>query len=198
MTTLRRCLPAALILVTLVALVPAAAATRDRGFGSVVKHIKKNYNGKTQGTFGAITFARFLVKIIRPAGVKSFKVTMFKSVDFSQIEGSELVAFNSFVPSAVGPDWQPLVQYSSQLKRQWVYVYSQPEGEDMKMLVVALQQKQAFVLQLKFSPEKLIAFIDDPKIMGISLKDKTGPAVTPPDPPMTETVVVDLPPPPLD
>jgi hypothetical protein len=151
----------------------------DRSFSSVVKYIQKNYKGKRQGTFGAITLGRFLVKLVKPAGVKNFKVVMFKSVDFSHVKEREEIEFNRFMQSAVGPEWQPLVQYASRRGKQWTYVYTTEEGSDMKFLVVTMQQKQAFVVQVKFSPEKLIAFMNDPKILGISLKDKTDP---PPDP----------------
>ena len=78
-------------------------------------------------------------------------------------------------------EWTPLVQYASRRSKQWTYVYTTEEGSDVKILVVTMQQKQAFVVQVKFSPEKLVAFIDDPKIMGISLKDKTDPPPQNPD-----------------
>jgi hypothetical protein len=42
----------------------------------------------------------------------------------------------------------------------------------MKFLVVALQKEASFIAQVKFSPEKLAKFMDDPKILGISLRDK--------------------------
>lgn len=158
----------------------------DRSFSALVEHIQKNYDGKRQGTMGLINFARFMVKVIKPAGVKNFKVVLFRSVDFSGISGSEDVKFHEFVESSVSPEWRPLVQYSSRKNKQWTYVYCTEESDDVKFLVVNLQQKQAFVAQFKFSPEKLTAFMNDPKIMGISLKDKTeseekpSPSDTPP------------------
>jgi len=166
-----------------------SARAGDRSFSTLVKHIQKNYEGKRQGAMGFINFARFMVKVIKPAGVKNFKVVLFRSVDFSGLSRSEDVEFNEFVQSSVSPEWRPLVQYSSRKNKQWTYVYSTEEGEDVKFLVVNLQQKQAFVAQFKFSPEKLTAFMNDPKLMGISLKDKTESDVKSPQ---TET------PPPAD
>lgn len=150
---------------------PAQAG--DRSFSSLVEHIQKNYDGKRQGTGGLISFARLVVKMVRPAGVKNFKVVMFRSVDYSNISQPEEVAFHDFVQRSVSSEWKPLVQYSSRKNKQWTYVYCAEESDDVKFLVVNLQQRQAFVAQFKFSPEKLSAFMNDPKIMGISLKDKT-------------------------
>ena len=164
MTAPRRLLPPLLLIAMIMPLTATQALADDRSFSSVVKYIQKNYNGKRQGTFGAISFARFLVKVIKPAGVKNFKVVMFKSVDFSHIKESEDIEFNHFLQTTVSPEWMPLVQYASRRAKQWTYVYSTEDGSDMKFLVVTMHQKQAFVVQVKFSPEKLIAFIDDDAI----------------------------------
>ncbi|MCI0488304.1 MAG: hypothetical protein L0229_17075 [Blastocatellia bacterium] len=158
---------AALILVPMISI---SARASDKSFSTVVKHIQAAYKGKRQGTFGMITFARFLVKVIRPAGVKNFKVVMFKEVDFSRFPGE--VEFHKFMNDTVHPSWQPLAQISSRRNKQWVYVYFQEENEHAKFLVVAMESKQAFVVQFKFDPEKLARFMEDPKIMGISLVGK--------------------------
>ena len=164
-----------LIAVLLVSLVSASAYASDRSFSTVVKHIESNYNGKRMKTFGMVTFARLLVKVIKPAGVKNFKVVMFKEVNFSRFPGE--VEFHKFMKDTVDPSWQPMAQISSRRNKQWVYVYTQQEDEHAKFLVIAMQAKEAFVVQFKFDPERLAAFLEDPKIMGISLtgnKDENG------------------------
>lgn len=169
----KKFLGAILLSILVLSLSTEPARAGDRSFSSLVKHIQKNYEGKRQGTGGLINFARLMVKMIKPAGVKNFKVVMFRSVDFSRLSKAEDTEFNEFVQRSVSPEWRPLVQYSSRKNKQWTYVYCTEESDDVKFLVVNLQQRQAFVAQFKFSPEKLTAFMNDPKIMGISLKDKT-------------------------
>ena len=164
-----------LIAALLVSLASASAYASDRSFSTVVKHIESNYDGKRMKTFGMISFARLLVKVIKPAGVKNFKVVMFKEVDFSHFPGE--VEFRKFINDTVDPSWQPMAQIISRRNKQWVYVYTQQENEHAKFLVIAMQAKEAFVVQFKFDPEKLAAFLEDPKIMGISLtgnKDGSG------------------------
>jgi len=155
----------------MLSLAPVAMAG-DESFSSVVKHIKSNYNAKQQGFFGAMMLARLAVKIVKPAGVKNFKVVLLRDLDYSHAPGPQGGQFHEFVRTKIDPCWTPLVQYSSPRENQWSYVYVAREKEDVKLLVVTLQQQNAVVLQTKFSPEKLVEFMNNPQIMGISLDNK--------------------------
>ncbi|HVG21704.1 MAG TPA: hypothetical protein VNI02_21900 [Blastocatellia bacterium] len=167
--------PTLTIIALVMALAPATALAGDNSFSSVVKHIKSNYKAKQQGFFGMVMFARLAVKVVRPAGVKNFKVAMLRDLDYSRGPRPGHGEFHSFIRSKIDPIWSPLVQYSSPRERKWTYVYALQEKENVKVLVVTLQQEQAFVFQTKFSPEKLIEFMNEPKIMGVSLKGEQPP-----------------------
>jgi hypothetical protein len=170
MTIRKSLLTRFLIVTALVSLAPSIASANDRSFSSVVKHLKSNYRAKGKSTFGFVNLARFAVKLVRPAGVKNFKVAMLSDLRYEDHPGPGTTQFHSYIRSTVNPLWRPLFQYNSRLRGQWNYVYITEEGKDVKILAVALQQREAFVVQFKFSPDKLAKFIDDPKIMGISLK----------------------------
>ncbi|HEX5733637.1 MAG TPA: hypothetical protein VF131_12450 [Blastocatellia bacterium] len=163
-----------LFAIILAGFVGQPAFADDNSFSSVVKHIESQYNGKRQGTYGGVTFARFLVKMIKPAGVKNFKVVIFKTVEYPDGSPSRGLNFHAGVRNRINKEWTPLVQYSSPAERQWTYVYAHYLTKDVKILVVTLQKEQAFVVQTKFSPEKLIEFMNNPKIMGISLKGNSN------------------------
>ena len=150
-------------------LAPAASFAGDESFSSVVKHIKSNYHARQQGFFGAMMLARFAVKFIKPAGVKNFKAVLLKDLDYSEAPSPRNGQFHSFIQDKIDPRWTPLVQYSSPREKQWTYVFVTREKEDVQLLVVTLQQKDAVVLQTKFSPERLIEFMNNPQIMGITL-----------------------------
>jgi hypothetical protein len=169
MTTSKRLLTRLSITVVMLTLAPAASLAGDESFSSVVKHIKSNYHAKQQGFFGAMMLARFAVKIIKPAGVKNFKVVLLKDLDYSEAPGPGNGQFHSFIRNKIDLRWTPLVQYSSPREKQWTYVYVTREKEDVQLLVVTLQQKDAVVLQAKFSPAKLVEFMNNPQIMGITL-----------------------------
>jgi hypothetical protein len=169
MTTSKRLLTRLSITVVLMTLAPVTSFAGDESFSSVVKHIKSNYHAKQQGFFGAMMLARFAVKIIKPAGVKNFKAVLLKDLDYSEAPSPRNGQFHSFIQSKIDPMWTPLVQYSSPREKQWTYVYVTREKEDVELLVVTLQQTDAVVLQTKFSPAKLVEFMNNPQIMGISL-----------------------------
>lgn len=174
----KRLLARILITVSLISLAPVVALGGDESFSSVIKHLKKNYNAKQQGFFGAMMIARFAVKVIKPAGVKNFKMVYLKDLDYSHAESPERGHFHSFIRDAIDPKWAPLVEYSSPREKQWSYVYVTREKEDVKLLVVTLQKQNAVVLQTKFSPEKLVEFMNNPQIMGISLNNDNKPKDT--------------------
>jgi hypothetical protein len=171
MTTSKRLLTRFSILVVLVTLTPVVSFAGDESFSKVVKHIKSSYRAKQQGFFGAMMLARFAVKIIKPAGVKNFKVVLLRDLDYSEAPSPRNGQFHEFIQSKIDPRWTPLVQYSSPRENQWTYVFTTREKADVKLLVVTLQRKDAVVLQTKFSPEKLVEFMNNPQIMGISLND---------------------------
>lgn len=156
------------------ALLASVALADDKSYSQVIKHIKSNYRAKQQGFFGMMMLARFAVKFIKPAGVKNFKVTMLRELDYSNGPAPESQDFHAFLRSKIDPEWMPLVAYSAPREQQWTYVYALQEKEDLKLLVVTVQKKDAVVLQTKFNPAKLVEFMNNPQIIGISLKDEHG------------------------
>jgi hypothetical protein len=171
MNNVKRLVTRLSITVTLLTLAPTAAMAGDESFSSVVKHIKSNYHAKQQGFFGAMMIARFAVKVIKPAGVKNFKFVYLKDLDYSEAPGPTTGQFHSFIQSKIDPKWSPLIQYSSPREKQWTYVYITRENDDVKVLVVTVQKQDAVILQTKFSPAKLVEFMNNPQIMGISLSE---------------------------
>lgn len=185
MTSSKRFFTRLLIVAVLISVSPVAASAgsdNDRSFSSVVKHMKSNYRARQQGFLGFVSFARFLVKVIRPAGVKNFKVTLLTDLDYSAAARPETPEFHVAIQDKIQSMWAPLVRFSSPREKRWTYVYVTPEKKDVKILAVAVQEKQAVVFQMKFSPEKLGAFISDPKIMGISFKDDKHAQASPDQP----------------
>lgn len=169
MHTSKRLLTRLSLIVMLVTLAPVVSFAGDESFSQVVKHIKSSYRAKQQGFFGAMMLARFAVKLVKPAGVKNFKVVLLRDLDYTEAPDPRNGQFHAFIQTKIDPRWAPLVQYSSPRERQWTYVFITQEKEDVKLLVVTLQRKDAVVLQTKFSPAKLVEFMNNPQIMGISL-----------------------------
>jgi hypothetical protein len=168
MTKQKRWLIYVLLLATLLSFPLANARAEDRAFKAISTHLKTRYKAKRRG-IPFMGLANFAFKIVHPAGVKSIKVAIFEDLDdFASINHGEL---NSVIREALDQEWQPLVRVYSRKDGQQVFVYARDEGQDIKLLVVSLNQTDAFVARVKIDPGALAKFMENPKILGISLKD---------------------------
>jgi VWFA-related protein len=143
------------------------AQAKGKGFKDVVKHIETNYRAK-KTRIPMLGLANFAVKLIRPAGVKGFKLAVFEDQDFSARPGA--ASFDTVMREAYNKDWQPLVQISSKRdgnSRTFIYVKS--SGKDVQFALAVLEDREAVVLEVKFNPDKAAQFLENPRIMGISL-----------------------------
>jgi hypothetical protein len=168
MTKHKRWLIYVLLLATLFSFSVANARAEDRAFKAISAHLKTRYKAKRKG-IPFLGLANFALKLVHPAGVKSIKVAIFDGLDdFANINHAEL---NSVIREALDQEWQPLVRVYSKRDGQQVFVYARDEGQDIKLLVVSLDQTDAVVARVKIDPASLAKFMEDPKILGISFKD---------------------------
>lgn len=156
------------------ALVFTFAATpiqaKDGGdeYGKVVNHLKTKYKAK-KVRIPFMWLARFAVGITRPAGVKSFNITLFDKLQFSRATLD--AEMNAALKDSLGPEWSPIMRVRSREGDQ-VYVNMRESGDSIKVMVVTINKEGASIIRARFSPEKLADFINDPKIFGISLNDE--------------------------
>jgi hypothetical protein len=71
--------------------------------------------------------------------------------------------------NALSAEWQPLVRVRSRDGEQ-VYIYAREAGENLKLMVVTIDHTDAVVARVKVSPQKLSDFLNNPKILGISVR----------------------------
>lgn len=149
-------------------LAPAfSAQAKGKGFKDVVKHIETNYRAK-KTRIPMLGLANFAVRLIRPAGVKGFKLAVFEDQDFSAREGAP--SFDEVMREAYNQDWQPLIQINS--KRDGssrTFIYARSSGKDVQFALAVLEDREAVVLEVKFNPDAAARFLENPRIMGVSL-----------------------------
>ena len=150
-------------------------------FDRIVNHLRTKYQAK-KVHIPFMFLARFAVSIVRPAGVKSFNVTLFNDLKFSR-ETLDL-EMQQAMKESFGPEWSSVFHVRSRDGGQ-AYMYLREDGKYIKVTVVTVDKDQAAVIRATFSPDKLAEFINNPKIFGISLKDDdkkkvdSKPATTP-------------------
>ncbi len=156
-----------LVAVFAFAAVPRINAKKN-DYEAIVNHLKTKYQAK-KVKIPFMWLARFAVKVVRPAGVKSFSVTMFEDLRFSRATLDE--EMQSAMRNSLNADWSPIFRARSRTGEQ-AYMYMRESGKDVKIMVVTIDQNQAAVVRATFSPDKLAEFVENPKIFGVSLNDK--------------------------
>ena len=147
---------------------PLAAEAKGGEADAIVKHLKTKYHAR-KVNIPLIWLARFAVKVVRPAGVQSFNVTMFENLRFSSpasLDGEMQAAMRN----SLSAEWSPLLRVRSRAGGQ-VYMYMREAGQSVRIMLVTIDKSQAVVVRAKFSPEKLVEFVNNPQIFGISLGD---------------------------
>ncbi len=162
------------VLILLVALnfVVLTANAKGNEYEQIVRHLKTKYRAK-KVRIPFMWLARFAVKLVRPAGVKSFSVTIFEDLKFSSETLDQ--EMQAAMRSSFGAEWSPILRVRSRTGEQ-VYMYMRESGKNVKISLVTIDKDQAAVIRATINPERLAEFMDDPKIFGISLDDgeKTG------------------------
>ena len=144
----------------------STARAKDPEFDAITKHLKAQYKAKRR-KIPFMGLANFAVKIIRPAGVKSIKVAIFEELSHAPAAGNN--ELSAVMRGALSPEWLPLVRIRSRNGEQ-MYVYARDAGESVKLMVVTIDGTDAVVARVKVNPQKLKEFLDNPKILGISLQ----------------------------
>jgi len=163
----KKLLPALAFSLVVFTLAAQPAAAQPGEYKAVVQHLKSNYHAK-KVNIPFMWLARFAVSVVRPAGVKSFSVTLFQDLQFSrETLDAEMQAT---MRSSFGPEWSPILRVRSHDGQQ-AYMYIREVGKNLKIALVTIDKQNAAVIRATFSPDRLAQFINNPEIFGISLND---------------------------
>lgn len=154
-----------------VAVMATTVVAGDSSYQRVVKDLRFQYGATEDNFYGAGLMGELAVALIRPAGVSNMSFTVLRGLE--QFRKSDR-DFNQIVRAAIAPQWRPLVTYSSPGEREWTHVYAQPDGSHIKLLLVTRTRSDAVVVQARINSDKLSAFIDDPRILGVSVGKRTS------------------------
>ncbi|MBV8859424.1 MAG: hypothetical protein JOZ02_21000 [Acidobacteria bacterium] len=161
-----RALKYAALVVFLLAFVFASPSTaRADEFDSVVRNVRAACGGK-KVRIPFLGLAGFATKLVRPAGVKSFKLAVFEELT----RAGDVSGLGAAVAQSLGPGWRPLVRIRTGRGAEQTHVYVREAGDNLKLMIVTLDGEQATVIRVKVNPEALAKFAQDPKILGVSLQ----------------------------
>jgi hypothetical protein len=143
----------------------APATARADDFDTVVKNVRAACGGK-KVRIPFLGLAGFATKLVRPAGVKSFKLAVFEDVT----RAGDVSGLGAAIGQSLGPGWRSLVRIRNGRGAEQTHVYVREAGDNLKLMIVTLDGDQATVIRAKVNPEALARFARDPKILGVSLQ----------------------------
>src|SRR5215204_3839359 len=161
--------------------VPPQVLAKPSEYEQIVNHFKSRYGAK-KVKIPLLWLARFAVSVVRPAGVKSFSVTMFE--DLKNSPGMLDKELQNTLDQAYAEGWTPAFRIRSRDGQQ-AYMYMREAGKDIRITLVTIDKSKAAIIRATFNPEKLVDFANDPKLFGISLsngQNNKPPASQPIDP----------------
>src|SRR3982751_1939408 len=125
----------------------APAHARADEFDAVVRKVREACGGK-RVRIPFLGLAGFATKLVRPAGVKSFKLAVFEDLERS----GAVAQLAPAVSRALGPEWRPLVRVRSRRDGAQTLVYVSDAGTNLKLMIVTLDGDQATVIRAKVNP----------------------------------------------
>jgi len=155
MQTKPKALLAIALAVVLVALLPSPAFADD--FGTIVQHIETRYHAHRNFRL-LMAFAGLTVKMWQGTGVKDVKIAIFENQKLFQANAD--AELDELLNSASKAGWHPLVRSISRRRGERSYIYAQPAGKDLKLLIVNVEQTEAQIIEVKVDPDKLEHFVD--------------------------------------
>ena len=145
-----------------------SASAEEPAFDVIANHLKSHYHA-TEKHIPFMGLAYFAVKVVRPAGVKNLRVKIFEHLNYSH-DGLDQ-ELNSALADSLGPSWSSIIRVFSRNDHSQTLVYAKEEGKHMRLMIVNLSQEDATIVRVKVDMNSLQKFIDNPKILGISLQD---------------------------
>jgi hypothetical protein len=156
---------AALTALLLACVLSSPATARADDFDAVVRNVRAACGGK-KVRIPFLGLAGFATKLVRPAGVKSFKLAVFEDLT----RAGDVSGLGAAIGQSLGPGWRPLVRVRSGRGAGQTHVYVREAGDNLKVMIVTLDGEQATVIRAKVNPEGIAKFARDPKILGVSLQ----------------------------
>lgn len=127
-------------------------------FGRIVHHIEVSYHVHRNHRF-LMGCVGLVVRFWHVGGVKSLKLAIFENQHMDGAMGD--MKLDEIIQRASSSGWQPVVRSYSRHSGEHDYVYAQPAGKDLELLVVNVETDEAEVIQVKVDPKKLEQFLNE-------------------------------------
>jgi hypothetical protein len=155
-------------------LAPITKAKEIEPFGAIVKLVGSYYRVK-QKRIPLMGLAKLGARVAGVKTAKNFKLAIFENQDFAAHNDS--AEFAGLVGKAFTFDqeWQPLVLLQSTRDGEQVYTYTRStKGDDIRLLLVNVGQRNATVLQVDIAPQALLKLLEQPDTLSNALTNEAA------------------------
>lgn len=132
-------------------LLAAPVLAGDNAFNDLARGFESQ-SGARRVYIPFLGLANFFVKVARPAGAKEFRLAVFENVSS---------AFHPEQMNAIaGSEWRPLVRVWSGRNGETTYIYASERGKDLRMLIAAIEHREATIIQMKVNPDTFLRYVN--------------------------------------
>ena len=165
------------IAVVLAILASTTVQAKDDDFKSVVKMIEKFYRVKHQGIpFLAKAGMKVATTAAKVKGGQAKRIAEAGSVKLAVFEnqhfGGDFTKFRASLNESLNSTWVPLMQTLSATSQEQNYIFLRSDGGKFNVLVIAIEQRDATVVQVTLSEKNLALLIKDPEGTGKTIVDE--------------------------
>jgi hypothetical protein len=129
----------------------------DRDFNNVVHEIEHHYNLHATHV-PMMRFVSFVARVGSHGAMKGLRVVEFEQVGDS-LRGEELAPV---LEGTLGESWLLFVQERSQDESEQTFVFTQPKGNNMKMLIADYSNGELDIVRMELSAKQLAKWMRDP------------------------------------
>jgi hypothetical protein len=156
---------ATLLAATLILFCALAAGAGHGDFNAIVHGVESNL-GIHRTHIPLFGLASFAVGAAHPYGARQLDMAIFDDLSYSPPDSAR---FQAIMQSAAGGSWTPAVTVHSRRDHKWTYIYTKPDGHDMRLIIATFEPTEAAIVHLKVKPESLLRSLDEPKQAGNTL-----------------------------
>lgn len=133
---------------------------KDNQFHALVKTIEKQY-GVHHARIPFLGLATFCMRVGRVPGAAGLKIAVFENLPQSAVASND--SFQTSVQKIVGSAWHPLVRQRSRNDGSVTMIYTNPDEEQLRLLIVSVDGTEATVVQAKLAKKQIWKWIREPQ-----------------------------------
>ncbi|HEV2205836.1 MAG TPA: hypothetical protein VGR36_04820 [Candidatus Acidoferrales bacterium] len=133
---------------------------KDNQFHALVKTIEKQY-GVRHTRIPFLGLATFCMRVGHVPGAAGFKLAVFENLPKSDIGSND--SFQTSVEKIIGSSWHPFVRERSRDNGSVTMIYTYPDEENFRLLIVSIDGTEATVVQAELRKEQIWKWMSQPE-----------------------------------